>query len=880
MVEFGLKLDDNKVADWADEYIDYEKLKAILDKLKSAMKKKEDLHQRKPDLADEVSQDFVPKFEGTSSLSARLRFENFQNKDTPRIPAIPPPPPEETSTSISDPTLPLVAISERSVNPEEQPLLTSNSMGSSYGRTFDSEVSLLSADGTGAEGGSTSSFATTLAGVASGYLPTARYQKQYRDQLKRIDELRIQGQEELVKEVAKVNQFYIKKAEELDKRLTVLVDSVDGPVVAAETRKTHRVRRSVAELVVTQLTQLKSMVNHQHSHSPHSSHQRPPHQRQHSYPLDRTPPLLMKKKVAKLLQDEEQDDVYAEDDPLMAQLRESESIQRALGDQYRMCKFLHNFAIMNYTGFVKIGKKFDKLCPDQKRKYKNVLKDANICNEGKEVEGLETRLEKVYADWFCEGNVREATAQLLPKRGDGLQMDWSQLRLGYRLGMCAILTLWVCWDCIWGLVRDGNSTIGGRIAFPVFRGCGGLLMLHWFWGVSVYIWTRFRVNYIFLFDLNPKTVRSPISIFNDAVDETLVFLVLMLLYYKAGAHDIPNMLPTGYFPAILVLYTLSCLIFPLRIRMPLWRTIGSVLMAPFVSPTFFTIYMADVFTSMIKVFQDFAWTACFLLSGDFLKSEDSKQASVHIWQNSLWYKNILIPLICLFPLWIRFNQCLRRYTDTGKRMPNLANALKYAMSQTVTLFGAFHPLYLMHRQHDEHGIKWFQVFWMALFVSSSLYSFFWDVFMDWGLGDAKFGYLSQRLMYPNRSTYYCVILLDIVLRFMWVLTLVPPQSGARFEIPQYLSAVTMGLELMRRTIWGFFRLENEHRSNTDQYRRVSFVPLHFSTGHQHHYNQGREHAGWTVLLEVGIVTAMVIAISISSVIAAQRATKDYSTSDP
>jgi hypothetical protein len=379
--------------------------------------------------------------------------------------------------------------------------------------------------------------------------------------------------------------------------------------------------------------------------------------------------------------------------------------------------------------------------------------------------------------------------------------------------------------------------------------------------------------------LNPKTVRSPISIFNDAVDETLVFLVLMLLYYKAGAHDIPKMLPTGYFPAILVLYTLSCLIFPLRIRMPLWRTIRSVLMAPFVSPTFFTIYMADVFTSMIKVFQDVAWTACFMISGDFLKSEDSKQASVHIWQNSLWYKNILIPLICLFPLWIRFNQCLRRYTDTGKRMPNLANALKYAMSQTVTLFGAFHPLYLMHRQHDDRGIKWFQVFWMALFVSSSLYSFFWDVFMDWGLGHAKFGFLSQRLMYPHRSTYYCVILLDIVLRFMWVLTLVPPQSGARFEIPQYLSAVTMGLELMRRTIWGFFRLENEHRSNTDQYRRVSFVPLHFSTGHQHHYTQGREHAGWTVLLEVGIVTAMVIAVSVSSVIAAQRATKDYSTSD-
>lgn len=36
--------------------------------------------------------------------------------------------------------------------------------------------------------------------------------------------------------------------------------------------------------------------------------------------------------------------------------------------------------------------------------------------------------ERLYADWFCEGSILEGRAQLLPKRGDGLQMDWSQLR--------------------------------------------------------------------------------------------------------------------------------------------------------------------------------------------------------------------------------------------------------------------------------------------------------------------------------------------------------------------------------------------------------------------------------------------------------------------
>ena len=98
-------------------------------------------------------------------------------------------------------------------------------------------------------------------------------------------------------------------------------------------------------------------------------------------------------------------------------------------------------------------------------------------------------METLYANWFCGKNLSEARAQMLPKRGDGLEMDWSQLRLGYRMGMCSILALWVCWDCIWGLVRNGNSTIGARAAFPVFRGLFGLLLLEWFWGcryVSLY----------------------------------------------------------------------------------------------------------------------------------------------------------------------------------------------------------------------------------------------------------------------------------------------------------------------------------------------------------------------------------------------------------
>jgi hypothetical protein len=289
-----------------------------------------------------------------------------------------------------------------------------------------------------------------------------------------------------------------------------------------------------------------------------------------------------------------------------------------------------------------------------------------------------------------------------------------------------------------------------------------------------------------LFDFNPKIVEAPLLILEDATDETLVYLLLMLLYYKSGANDIPNFIPAGGYPFLLVLYMIKCLFFPWRTRKPLWQAILSVVTAPLTLPTFFHTYVADIFTSMVKVFQDLLWTACFIISGDFLihdSLDDDSTIQPREWHKSIWYTRFVVPLICLFPLWLRFNQCLRKYADTRQRMPHLANAFKYAMSQTVTLFGAFHPLYLTRetRQHHElyDGVilkqlqrdeskNWFDRFWLFMFIASSLYSFFWDVYFDWGLGRKEYGFLGPRLMYPKKIYYYSVMCADLFLR--WVVS--------------------------------------------------------------------------------------------------------------
>eukprot|EP00522_Entomoneis_paludosa_P006853 CAMPEP_0172440198 /NCGR_PEP_ID=MMETSP1065-20121228/911_1 /TAXON_ID=265537 /ORGANISM="Amphiprora paludosa, Strain CCMP125" /LENGTH=924 /DNA_ID=CAMNT_0013188983 /DNA_START=235 /DNA_END=3009 /DNA_ORIENTATION=- len=913
MVEFGLKLRDNKVEEWADYYVRYEKLKQILKKYKSQIKNFNDLAKKDTELSNGLKEAWL---EGTLLTTPATSSENLQKFTQSPLPSSPKSPQAKPPTRVEATLSPGVSPSTSSplAQIREEPIKTSDESTKLLLEKSDRQDKNSSyGSGRSVEATITSAFFRATSGVTDYF----KYplERQLKDALKPLEKSSVEFEVVLHEDIDMVNAFYNDKLKESEERLGFLKETVaashkktrhlhhkasssdDG--VGADDHHHHSQRSNVGD----EETQLEDDIatplipaRHRRTQSPldlakslvrfsrrvsaggdfltnpgglHNS------QQQHHSKAEGGRHTSFGASMAIVDHDDIHDDDAkgeGEDEESFERIREAESIQRAIVDQYRTAKLLHNYAIMNYTAFVKIVKKHDKINPDQKGKYKNAIRPSQICDEGKAVEALAQRLEYYYAIWFCGGNRSEACAQMLPKKGDGLEMDWGQLRLGYRLGMCTILGLWVCWDCIWGVVAEHSTTIGERTAFPVFRACGGLLTLQWFWGMSTWVWSRYRINYIYLFDFDPRIVSSPLSIFNSAVDNTLVFLICMLLYYKAGAHDMPgDDIPAGVFPFLLVMYTILQLILPLRTRIPMWLSIWRLVTAPISSPSFYDGYVGDIFTSLVKVFQDMAWTTCWILAGDFMIPEDSPASGKFRWSKSFAYRHVAIPLLTLLPLWFRFNQCLRRYADTGDRFPHLANAFKYALSQTVTLFGAFHPLYMDLSRHRESSM--FQLFWMFAFIGSSLYSFAWDVFMDWGLGKPKYNFLGPRLMYPRKGAYYAIIGLDLVLRFAWVLTLIPPDTGAHFALPHYLTAVSMVLELYRRTVWGFLRLENEHRSNTQGYRRVGFVPLHFSTGHKHEYKEEKEHRGFSVLLEVAIITCMVVGVSFGSVIAAQHATE-------
>lgn len=163
---------------------------------------------------------------------------------------------------------------------------------------------------------------------------------------------------------------------------------------------------------------------------------------------------------------------------------------------------------------------------------------------------------------------------------------------------------------------------------------------------------------------------------------------------------------------------------------------------------------------------------------------------------------------------------------------------------------------------------WFYT-WLVLIALATLYMFFWDVCMDWSLFTSQQGIvMREKRLYTRRYLYICAIVADFVLRFFWISTIIPAtvqnpilKYGQGFA---WIGSVSPGLEILRRTIWGFIRLENEHLNNVAGYRRITNIPLHFERRKEK--KTLRTKSWYKVLFEVIVMTIIVLTLSIAAII--------------
>lgn len=348
-----------------------------------------------------------------------------------------------------------------------------------------------------------------------------------------------------------------------------------------------------------------------------------------------------------------------------------ESLEYSLVELHRLLTYLHKFALLNYKGFIRILKKHDRVVSPSKsvvhnhRCHKKDLQryafaEAQQCHE------LLHQVEQTFASFFCDGNRSLAMATLMTKKEEFV--DWAQIYIGMKIGSCIILIVWAVWDSL--IVPTFKSAkerhiipLAATRAYPVYRGIGCLLLLHWLIGVSLYVWRMARINYRYIFELDPRNTRQVAQVFSDATNMTMAFLVNLLLYYKVVNGSFPEeILHRGYYPLMLALYTLYFYILRNWSRqLGMLKTVFEIMCSPFSTVTFFHIFVGNYLTSTIKVNQDLCWSVCYFATQEFLEKDvppeafsltqmDSVSVQQSGCQHNFYYVNIVVPLICALPL--------------------------------------------------------------------------------------------------------------------------------------------------------------------------------------------------------------------------------------
>jgi len=404
-----------------------------------------------------------------------------------------------------------------------------------------------------------------------------------------------------------------------------------------------------------------------------------------------------------------------------------------------------------------------------------------------------------------------------------------------------VLLLWALSECF------NNETRGRHIwndpTFSIFMCIGDIVLMVWMWGLSIVQWDKAGVDYVALLQmedsgLGSRTTTPAAPVLNVAANMTLVYLAAFIAFNKAlrGVFSNDEDLPLAHaFPTLLVGYVGYQLVGKRRVRKMLFEYLGRVLISPFSDVIFRDSYVGDLLTSMVRVNLQLAFAVGYSVMSVFAWFENdmdlASSAAPHtVWKHSWLYQDVLVPLLTLLPLWLRFVQCLRRAVDTGQRWPHLCNALKYCSAMAVISFSVFNE-----------NVRQYSL-WLLAFTCATLFQYWWDIFMDWGLLVPTNSPLASSQLVPGTTfamrdprlmgsvpVYLLVASSNLVLRFAWALTLLdmpnpqknaPEDEGAgdeeegvvvddRPRLLRHLFPILAVMEVFRRMVWCVLRVEWE-----------------------------------------------------------------------
>ncbi|KAL4368287.1 hypothetical protein GQ457_05G000410 [Hibiscus cannabinus] len=375
-----------------------------------------------------------------------------------------------------------------------------------------------------------------------------------------------------------------------------------------------------------------------------------------------------------------------------------------------------------------------------------------------------------------------------------------------------------CCKIGWDSVMRMNADLRDLFLYEAFLYYNPLLlvtMMVWLWGVCLWVFSQSTVNYARVFDLDQNHLTHK-EIWKCSVWMTIIVPTSMTAYLYLYSHGEVSLAASQ--PVILYIAFALVLVFPFDIfylssryffLRTLWRI--ALPLQPISFPDFF---LADILTSMAKVFSDLERSVCRMVHSQVATIAWFEADSV------CGSHAVAIPVVLVIPYIWRLMQCLRQYKDT-KEKTSLFNALKYSTAVPVIFLSA-----LKYHVLPDRWTYVYRPLWLFSSFVNSLYSFYWDVTRDWDLSVFtrifKFNKPNccSNLLYGQTWVYFWVIGSNLVLRCTWTYKL---SAHLRHN---YLTVFTVtALEMLRRFQWIFFRVENEWNKITKSSSQIPMADI-------------------------------------------------------
>ncbi|XP_066592181.1 solute carrier family 53 member 1 [Prorops nasuta] len=494
--------------------------------------------------------------------------------------------------------------------------------------------------------------------------------------------------------------------------------------------------------------------------------------------------------------------------------RKLRELKLAFSEFYLSLILLQNYQNLNHTGFRKILKKHDKLLSvDTGSKWREENVETSHFFTSKDIDRLIQETESTVTTGLEGGDRQRAMKRLrVPPLGEH-QSPWTTFKVGLFSGSFIVLFLTVVLSAIF---HDGENNL--KIAFRLYRGPLLIIQFLFLMGVNVYGWRSSGVNHVLIFELDPRNHLSEQHLMELAAVLGVVWTLSLLSFLYSASLSIPQYVN----PLALVCIMFAFLLNPFKMfrheaRFWLLKIIVRVIVSPFAYVNFADFWLADQLNSLTTALLDLHFLTCFYITNnDWLNAGDTSQCMSGSY--------IIRPIVSCLPAWFRFAQCVRRYRDSKEAFPHLVNAGKYSTTFLVVISNTLAAYYAAdYKTRWDNPYLWM---WITSSFVSSIYSLTWDLKMDWGLLDSNAGenrFLREEVVYSSSGFYYFAMIEDFVLRFAWIVSFALTECG--YVTGDLMTSVVAPLEVFRRFIWNFFRLENEHLNNCGKFRAVRDISI-------------------------------------------------------